>query len=62
MNESMGVTHFLTFTLHHSKVNEKRCSIITAMVDTNAYSVILGMEFIAGVRGMVGSWGENFHF
>ena len=62
IEESMGMTYFLTFPLNHGKVDEKRCSITVAVVDTNAYCVLLSMEFIAGVGGMVDSWGENFHY
>ena len=35
MEESMGVTDFLSFTLNHDKINEKRCIIRASVVDTN---------------------------
>lgn len=50
------------FTLSQGKQDEKKCSLRVAVVDTTAYYVLLGMDFTAGVGGMVDSWGENFFY
>ena len=54
----MGVTHLLTFTLNRG-FDEKSCKILAAVVDTDAYCVLLSMPFIAGV---VDTLGENFYY
>ena len=62
LEHSLGVTHPLTFTLNDGKFNETKFKIPAAVIDTNAYSVLLSMHFIACVGSMVDSWGENFHY
>ena len=57
LEHSLGVTHPLTFTLNHGKFNETKCKIPAAVIDTDAYCVLLSMHFIASVGGMVDSWG-----
>ena len=62
LERSIGVTQPLTFTLNHGKTNEAKCMIPAAVIDTDAYCVLLSMHFIAGVGGVVDTWGENFHY
>ena len=59
----LGITNKkLKFTLARGTEHEHVVELHATMVDTTAYDVILGMEFVAAVRGAYDSYTEKNNF